>query len=593
MTATTGNDTLYGTIGADIIDGLAGDDLINGLGGDDTLIGGPGQDTVYGGDGNDVVDLSDGTSGGFGYGDAGDDIITGSDIFNSGDGLYGGADNDTIYGLGGADWMLGGDGNDKMYGGADNDRMFGGAGTDTLDGGSGTDTMTGGTGDDTYIVDAVGDVVTESAGEGSDWVRSYVDYTLGADLEHLALLGNGSNIDGTGNSVGNQVHGTTGDNVLNGLGGNDTLIGNAGNDTLDGGAGTDTLTGGTGNDTYILGSAADVLTENSAEGTDAVVLEYATSSYTLAANFENLTINVDPPAGVNSYYGNSADNVIINNGLDAYIYGGDGNDTIYGDTHAGVDGTAQLFGGNGNDTLIGSGQNADDLYGQAGDDVLVGSVSNGPGHSDIISGGTGTDMADFSNATVDLTVDLTTTAIQNIGWGPKHVFSDIENFTSGSGNDTITGTSGTNTIYGGGGADVLDGGDDLTFDFLYGGTGNDQLIGNDWASNGDGLYGGDGDDVITGKAGADWTVTGTGNDTIVFADGGDGDTITDFAAGAATDDVIDLSGITNTAMDSYAEVSAAATDNGTDTTIDFGSGDTIVLKDVVVADLHSDDFTFV
>ena len=57
----------------------------------------------------------------------------------------------------------------------------------------------------------------------------------------------------------------------------------------------------------------------------------------------------------------------------------------------------------------------------------------------------------------------------------------------------------------------------------------------------------------------------------MFSDGSDADVINGFQAGAATDDVIDLSGITNTAMDSYAEVSAAATDDGTDTTIDFAA----------------------
>ena len=36
----------------------------------------------------------------------------------------------------------------------------------------------------------------------------------------------------------------------------------------------------------------------------------------------------------------------------------------------------------------------------------------------------------------------------------------------------------------------------------------------------------------------------------------------------------------------------AATDDGTDTTIDFGSGDTITLLGVVESELHSDDFSF-
>ena len=35
-----------------------------------------------------------------------------------------------------------------------------------LDGGAGADTMTGGLGNDTYVVDNVGDVVTEAANAG-------------------------------------------------------------------------------------------------------------------------------------------------------------------------------------------------------------------------------------------------------------------------------------------------------------------------------------------------------------------------------------------------------------------------------------------
>ena len=46
------------------------------------------------------------------------------------------------------------------------------------------------------------------------------------------------------------------------------------------------------------------------------------------------------------------------------------------------------------------------------------------------------------------------------------------------------------------------------------------------------------------------------------------------------------------AFDTFAEVIAAASGNGTHTTIDFGGGDSIKLLNVVVADLHEDDFIF-
>jgi Ca2+-binding RTX toxin-like protein len=116
--------------------------------------------------------------------------------------------------------------------------------------------MSGGGGNDVYIVDNAGDTVNELPGGGNDLVRSFVSYSLGADLERLALAGSAA-IDGTGNALNNAVTGNAGANVLDGGEGKDTIVGGAGNDTLLGSGGNDGLDAGHGNDVMTGGSGAD------------------------------------------------------------------------------------------------------------------------------------------------------------------------------------------------------------------------------------------------------------------------------------------------------------------------------------------------
>lgn len=337
-------DLLYGTDEADYIDGLLGnDELYGGSGGDDEIEAGPATP---------VAGFTD------------DDVVYG-DTFAGGatnDWIRGGYGNDTLYG----DSLFGGGGgNDTLEGGLGNDILHGGDGNDRLDGGPGADQMFGGSGNDQYVVDSASDVVTESASGGSDGVSSYIDYTLGANVENLSLYGS-SAINGTGNNLDNVIGGSeTASNFLYGRLGNDTILGREGNDNLDGGEGDDTLYGGYtfdsndgddylngrsgadkmygggNNDKYVVDNASDLVIENASMGTDTVV---STINYTLGANVENLTLT---DAAVNGT-GNELSNYMLGNGSDNLISAKGGDDLING-----RGGNDVIVGGAGNDTLYG------------------------------------------------------------------------------------------------------------------------------------------------------------------------------------------------------------------------------------------------
>lgn len=90
------------------------------------------------------------------------------------------------------------------------------------------------------------------------------------------------------------------------------------------------------------------------------------------------------------------------------------------------------------------------------------------------------------------------------------------------------------------------------------------------------------DDLLTGNA---------GDDLFVFTDGHGSDTITDFQAGAGSDDALDLSGIS--AITDLADLLANhASDVGSNTVIDTGNGNSITLIGVSESSLHEDDFLF-
>lgn len=338
-----GNDTILGGHGKDKLIGGGGADSLFGNGGDDNVSGGGGIDYVHGGTGNDDL-----------LGGPGNDKLdgsTGDDYLDGGDGA------DTLLGRPGHDEMDGGTGNDKMFGGYDNDIMNGGAGRDVmygndgndiLNGGSENDTMRGNAGNDTYTVGQPGDKVIEKSNEGKDTVKSFVNFALPDNVEHLTLLGS-ANRSGTGNALVNKITGNSGANKLIGQGGNDklfgmnggdNLIGGPGNDLLNGGKGRDVMAGGPGRDTYFVDQGGDKITELSGGGVDTVK---SSASYTLSANIEKLILTGN---GAIDATGNNQPNTIKGNNKANEIDGAGGNDI--------------MTGGGGNDIFVMSNNNGRD-----------------------------------------------------------------------------------------------------------------------------------------------------------------------------------------------------------------------------------------
>lgn len=362
LIATSGNDLSYLSDAADTMDGGDGNDKLYGLGGADTLIGSNGADTLVGGFGND--NLQGGIGNDVLQGEDDDDSLSGGDGADKLDGGYG---NDRLDGGVGADSMVDGAGNDTYVvdnvgdtitesatstvdtvessiawtlgqnlenltltgtssisgsGNALANTLIGNSGANYLYGGGGADTMIGGLGDDSYLVDDIGDSVSESANAGTDTVQSSITWTLGANFENLTLAGS-SAINGTGNGLSNTLYGNFGDNVLNG------------------GAGADSLIGDAGNDTYVVDNAADVVTELAGEGVDLVK---ASLTWVLGAELENLTLT---GSSASNGTGNALDNVLTGNGADNTLTGGAGNDTL----NAGL-GINTMLGGTGDDTYV-------------------------------------------------------------------------------------------------------------------------------------------------------------------------------------------------------------------------------------------------
>lgn len=542
-----GNSALFFDLilsGNDNVTGSGFDDTLKGLGGDDNILGGTGNDSINGGDGNDTMD-----------GENGDDIISagaGDDFLTEG-------------ATSGIDTLNGDTGDDYVQ---VNSAVF----SDAFDGGADTDTIDWSTSSESGIVFDLGGGTA----------------TLGANSETMT---NFENLKGTGQDDG--VLGSSGANGIQGLGGSDTLKGVGGADTLQGGNGNDIIVPGDDQDSSDGGAGVDEI--NMSSETAAIFLDLTAGTANItglfvesATNFENAVTGdgndtISGTAAANSFTSGDGNDSV--NGLDGndsiftgfgddranagvgddFVRTGPGKDTLFGgdnnDTLGASNASDFLSGQNGNDLLLGSNGN-DRLFGGAGIDTLLGGggrdTLTGDAGGDRLDGGAQIDVASYAAAGAGVWVRL---------WAGDGVSGDalgdtliaIEDLEGSAFNDTLAGDNGNNRIEGGIGADIL------------------QAL--------------DGADILLGETGNDTMTGGAGNDAFWYISGDGADRITDFTAGAASDDVIRLFGF-GAPVNTFAEVLALSSQVGSDVVINFGGGNSITLANVTLGSLHADDFVF-
>lgn len=255
--------------------------------------------------------------------------------------------------------------------------------------------------------------------------------------------------------------------------------------------------------------------------------------------------------------------------------GGASDDRLFGSV-----GPDTLNGGAGADTLMGGG-GADTLDGGTGADLL----QSGAGRSSLLGGdgddrikvGAGGGVASGGQGADTLSGVLADNYLRGDEGG--------DSLSGGGGFDDINGNMGNDTAHGNEGDDWVVGGKDN--DLLYGEVGGDIVYGNlgaDTCSGGDGfdwVRGGQGNDSLDGGAGDDWLWGDRGDDTVT---GGAGADMFHIFSGAGLDRVTDFN---------YAQGDRVIIDYGTytvtqvgsDTVIDLGGGDSMVLVGVTASSL--------
>jgi Ca2+-binding RTX toxin-like protein len=554
---------MRGTGDADVLDGGEGGDLLFGYGGADTLIGGDGQDLIDGGNGDDVAN-----------GGTNDDWLAGA---NGNDSLNGDAGQDVLFGGAGDDTLLGGSGDDALIGSTGADHLFGGSGDDYLNGVS---------------PDANDPTVPAVDADTVDELTSAITGRYGEDVTNADI---NRFLRDLGSDAGDHAP-----DVLDGGTGSDWLEGDNG-DTLTGGEDADTflITHSLGNDPvtitdYTPDEGLHVTTYSTDSGTPEFGLQDAADGSgaelvlngEVIANLTGLTAASLSTGEITLRYADDLDTVYSPVQLGAET---DENDlfrgTTLGDTFAGGAGNDLAFGRNGDDTLDGD-EGEDLIDGGNGNDQL-----SGGDDYDWLAGGNGDDSMD-GGAGRDIMLG---------GAGDDTMLG-------GSGDDALVGSTGADQLYGGVGDDFLDGASPTNGQSLADGFESDErdeltqtieanhgsaatsddidrflrdLASQDGEDAPDALYGGAGEDLLVGNDG-DTLSGGTDEDLFIlpWQSGDDPVTITDYDAAGETV-YVQISGDIDTAYDFG--VRDAADGSGLEVVLD---GDTVaMLSGISVANL--------
>jgi Ca2+-binding RTX toxin-like protein len=343
---------------------------------------------------------------------------------------------------------------------------------------------------------------------------------------------------------------------------------------IDGGAANDTLRGEGGSDVYRwgAGSGNDTIIENgSGSDSDAIRLTGLNSGdvsfgrlgndlyITVAATSEVLKVQGhfnSTSSGIEQI--KFADNTTWNRdqiASAAWYVGSAGNDSITGssanDILKGNQGNDYLRGNGGSDTYVySSGHGNDEIDDQSGSvtevDILKFENLNS---NDVTLSRAGDHLYVGINPTGEtIKIDYQFNS-QTANWG-------IEQFQFANGETWNLSTINANAWY-------------------RGTSGNDTISGSAW------------NDTLAGGAGNDTMSGGAGNDTFVFRANLGQDVVTDFTAGT------DMLEFRDGVFADAAEALAHATSSGSDTLINIDTNNTVLLKNVSLANLHETDFHIV